>query len=359
MFSDFKNRHYLPSKNKFRLLNDIFSRLSLDDLNERLNHLSNLVDSLDTKIQNFVPIENSFVIFHVHNPEGKELNALINKIPNRMIDNVLISIPPIQIYSDGIFIAYGASDITNHEKKYSISAGLHTFQTSFNNITLTQTINCPKGQTTNVMFNFTRIDANFNFSFSENLSDYPSYLDPFFALVISYDAFHSEIILTGNSTFNFGELNTSISVSFIKTHFTLDSLLFDLTSHYLTQYYFSDPVFHYYQLPTISLLSNSNFQYWFIQSKTLGDYPSIGLLSSPTSREYLNTKNNSFDAYNFIPAYKNYVKLSADIPSLEINLEILGNAPIGSSINGSASQSGSLENIKFSSIPYDFNNDSF
>jgi len=51
MFADFKNNSYSATKNKFRKLKDIFDRLSLEALEERLTKLNTLIDALDVKAQ--------------------------------------------------------------------------------------------------------------------------------------------------------------------------------------------------------------------------------------------------------------------------------------------------------------------
>lgn len=91
--------------------------------------------------------ENSYIIVHVHNPEGIE----IGMIPG-------IGQTGVVIYDGDNSIGCGAYDAKTLNKPLSISSGTHNIKVRFNGITKEQSVSVDSGETKDVIFTLERIN---------------------------------------------------------------------------------------------------------------------------------------------------------------------------------------------------------
>lgn len=92
------------------------------------------------------------IIIHCHNPEGKEIGSIESQSGNIGFS--------VELYAGryaSTFLGYSASDSSTHNKPITITAGTHTIKAVFNNMIKTQSIAINPGETKTVTFVFERI----------------------------------------------------------------------------------------------------------------------------------------------------------------------------------------------------------
>ena len=185
MFNDFKIRTYSTTQNKLRVLKDIFDRLNLLKLNERLIALTKKIEILKTIKKGIddnppIPTEFSFgefLIIHAHNPEGKEIGQFCNPVELRYCSNPNDPNPvprsfltPPQFYIDNQYICTTPLNLDEHNfpiiklSNYGIRPGSHTFKVIFNGITETLNATILKNSIHTLTFEFQRIEQAINWN---------------------------------------------------------------------------------------------------------------------------------------------------------------------------------------------------
>jgi hypothetical protein len=182
IFGDFKRYHFDSVINRFRKLKNIFDRLDLFDFEKKLTSLTGKVDDL-TKIVTLLPdilkkpvTTGTFVIFHAHNPEDKEigqfgvqvapqLSFLSELIPLGFAENAFLTIEgeeaPIP----------GARVLSEHNALYPVHAGLHHCIAKFNNITVDLGYHqFNEGETTTITVVFPRQEYSLDWVFNDSAS---------------------------------------------------------------------------------------------------------------------------------------------------------------------------------------------
>ncbi|MFA5144017.1 MAG: alpha/beta hydrolase [Candidatus Omnitrophota bacterium] len=96
--------------------------------------------------------EASYIIVHVHNPEGIEIASIPNGVDTVSSDGS----QGAEIYDGDNFIAGGAYNTGTHCKPIEISSGSHTIKAKFNGMTKEEDVTLDPGQTKIVVFTFQR-----------------------------------------------------------------------------------------------------------------------------------------------------------------------------------------------------------
>jgi len=349
-FNDFKKRVYDKSKGKLRLLKDIFARLNLSELENKLLSINTSFISLDTKLkdfpdnykdQNLPPIPpipptppvpptpppyhyeprpdlneygHTYVICHIHNPEGIEIGCLAGSEAYVEFSGIFKYISPYNTSGHGEKLDLllclpepPTCSVICHFNGMTIDAGIYTFLPN---------------TTTTIIFTFSRVNADLIYDFSGS--------------EILEKNFVNTSLPIGFATYGPGE-------GFGQYYYVLNPSRFDMTIRAVqTEWYMETIAF---TLPStkypesiipISIPSQSNFLFWYTQIIKNSDYPNI----------FLHYSGGNQEIGNLISSALNYTGISFTIPSL-IASTYEGPSEVEKSVHGRCSS------LKMSSVPYD------
>lgn len=106
------------------------------------------------------PPNSSYVIFHLHNPEGKEINSIDGIVGSNKAT--------ITISGEGTF--FGAANLGEHGTRHLLNtSGTKSVSAHFNGINITQSIAFIPNTTTEIRITFPRTTANVNYSFIDSV----------------------------------------------------------------------------------------------------------------------------------------------------------------------------------------------
>ena len=184
---------------------------------------SNNSDSATVEVKsNYVPDGNTYYILHAHIPEGKEVGSV--KFRNSNGTPGYYSYPGYySIDNPNPQMMYTSYLIGTHGIRNIISSGLHTFRCQYNNITLTQVVNCLPNTTTTIIFTFPRNILPYTFN---ALADSGSFYlpngglsiqnrTPFHAQVYSEPTYNSIVNANMNAIVDLQQIIASIYLSVV------------------------------------------------------------------------------------------------------------------------------------------------
>ena len=205
---------------------------------------SNNSDSVTVEVKrNYIPDGNSYYILHAHIPEGKEVGSIKFRQayynPDIPLRETPYSYPGYySIDNPNPQAIQTSTSIGSHGVRSIISAGLHTFRCQFNNITLTQVVNCLPNTTTTIIFTFPRNILSYTFN---TLNDSGSFYlpfggsqtqnrPPFFVLVSSSPEFNSVVNANMTAIVNLEQILASLDFTVVASgvvsttaHYSLNS----------------------------------------------------------------------------------------------------------------------------------------
>jgi len=312
MFNDFKIRTYSTTKNKLRVLKDIFDRLNLFNFNNRLNALQGKVESLK-KLKHVLeenppttsePTEfgfGEFLIIHTHNPEGKEIGGLVL---TETLEIDLTSVP--RIYVDNIFVGNSPTNLLEHNfpirlSDYGIRPGIHICTIVFNGITKNLQFNGSKNSITILTFVFDRIDADLTYNDFGNQSGLNLHLSP----PDSINFTTSDVSTTGlfvAQSYSYSDFYTNFSTGYGEIDYLINKENFYLRlAAYLSE---EDKLANLCNLycwdsiwapspgtPRPNKIVNilpQDFNTWYVQSNQIGNYPDLILSEGESISQYHN-----------------------------------------------------------------------
>jgi hypothetical protein len=342
MFNDFKNLSYDSTKGKLRKIKALLDRLTLENYELELltQTVEHKIDRLDDQIRDFpetyqekkeeekvekddgnlpggggtggelpaVPPEepvippivitdvgpsgdsNSYFKVHVHNPEGYEINSITGIIETyRVIAIVNIS---------GHTPINGASNLSEHGVFHTITPGLHSISTTFNDMTIVGSFTVTSGRLYAITVTFPRTSMDLS-AVSYNHAETIHTLPPVgFDRPVSYSSFNKPfIIILGNNHdyYNINvEGNAQIELSLNLTNFRY----YNITSFTGIYYQYSSLVYSDTTLDTDSIINinplpSINFGNWICQNLQKDFYPYLELTHN-------NIMYNPFDSNSII-----------------------------------------------------------
>lgn len=101
-------------------------------------------------------VKGTNIIVHCHNPEGKEINSIINNREILDTNNRLLFLA--NIYDGDTLIGYGAFNAEEHFRPIPLSAGNHTIKVKYNGIVMEEAITLNKDETKELIFTFNRTE---------------------------------------------------------------------------------------------------------------------------------------------------------------------------------------------------------
>lgn len=278
-------------------------------------------------------VEGTNIIVHCHNPEDKEIASIEGAVGYSR--NVII-------YDGDILIGYGARSADRHNQPIPITPGFHTIKVKFNGTTKEQAITLDPNETKVLVFTFERTEyiipdfSPINCSLAVSGTYVPE--DP---MSSSFKLQDVSAQAEGKVTFRLectraidamANYSSNISMSLNRwnwsLNFALQVTLVKLEPVSSANFFSSGAAYLDKDLGVIP--ATDDFDVWFIQMEKIGYFP-INLAL--------------FDTIN--TAFPFTVKL-------HFILQDSSQIALGSSWNAEHSQSGSITNLKISSVPYDF-----
>jgi len=345
MFEDFSFSNYWKTKNKLRKTRELINRIYGDYLYklERIDRLKFPTIPVIPEI----PTEEgkAYLIIHCHNPEGKEINSIEG-------------VSGVSVYLNDDFLINGVSEAEEHNQNIEIDSGSYTVRAEFNGMTQTQEISIIKDEIKNVIFNFDRTNANFDYSESKNNS-----IDYTFDIVYPYDP----PLIDDQHIYGLFDIRTAIYITAKSPDGIAKGYAYSATNYNLNM-----TTFNVYGIGTINFTERSgntttavntslggasayqttypsnipiqsNFNEWYIQQNRDGIYP------------YCNFTNTNDVLLSNIIGYNLHL-ISAKKIQTDIKFYLSQSYQLAIGYQGGTktySDIGTLNYLKMSSIPYD------
>jgi len=152
------------------------------EVDEVFNNNNNLSKSFTVKEPYIAPPGKAYLIFHMHNPEGKEIGSILQKSKSawwRAINNSgMHLIEPTQGMDFDYFIPTSeATHAIPIEVVVEPGGETWTFEAKFNGMTLYQTVDIVAGDVKEIFFVFPRIEPGFLFTVSGGTPPNTYYVD--------------------------------------------------------------------------------------------------------------------------------------------------------------------------------------
>ena len=315
------------------------------------------------------PAKTSYIIVHALNPEGVEIASIEGMNP--------YSVP---IYDGETLIGFSPYNAESYSRPIPISSGTHTIKAKFNGIVKEQTINLNPGEIKELTFTFKRTEFNFanvldNIGGSyKNISQSGTKLPIHIKINdISSDPFQTGVWLSVYAT----KIDENADAKFAwkakaEAKVVLNSRRFEI--NFQAEAEITEAINVYgsisvgasymnstsYPIFPINIPSNNNFINWYVQCIRDNWWPTI-LLGDDSHMEWHelfgSTAGTSTKGYQFttLPASVNYSRM--DCVPLFQPCKRYASISVNTSGNrfGSTQEhcEGTLDNLKFSSIPYD------
>jgi hypothetical protein len=309
------------------------------------NYTNNTLNSSFNAKSTYSPDGNTYVIFHLHNPEGKEINSISG------ISGASITIEGVGTFS-------GASNLSTHAQRHLILSGVRNITVDFNGLTLTRTIEFKDNTTTEITFVFNRTEHILLYGINKT---HTMTLDGS-AYQIEYD---SSVIPWGYQMIM--QLSGIVSVSgYLDYLYTITPTTFHAENYmnfsgsgagfYDASVLFLASSFHTRNDINYVIPSNTTFNKWYIQQNKYQSYP------------IFNIKDSSLASYSFIietygysmrtlDSIKNYIALDTYLGTTDANSlvhHLTGSLSGGVVINDKKEiNTTNAIDIKVSSVPYD------
>jgi hypothetical protein len=318
------------------LKNITFLSEVLPVLNET-NTSNNSASTTTTIKTDYLPDGNTYVIVHLHNPEGKEIGSLTGT-------TLLIG------YESGSLNP--AVSIGTHNIRQLIPSGTHLFTAYFNGINLSQSVNCPANQTTIITFIFPRTIADINFSIDDTIT-YPNTSSSFLGEV-NYSTGGQintyNISWVAHLSANLLSYTSNLISTIIPTINSIPPVSLSVNArwgHTYNQFLPNAPI-------DIDVPIYTQFNRWWVQSKSLGNNFQIFLLDTAPypytvtamiadfmniNDTYLSLPLSSINYKKMLVLSPNFLQTNSYIPGLPSNTDTL---------------SGGFSYLFMSSVPYDF-----
>ena len=312
------------------------------------NYNNNSKSVQSTVKAEYTPDGNAYVIFHLHNPEGKEINSITGS-------GTGVNTANINIEGTGGFT--GASNLSEHGVRHVLSAsGVKLVTATFNGITIQQNVDFVADTTTQLTIPFPRTD-DLNMNYSNNLPatsfslTSPFYEQAFSALPLpSYVFTPNYNVATGEASANWTLTNSSFDGEIAIKR--LSGGAFGGVSHGVKQL-----ILYVFDLlaPGLALIipPTSAFNNWYAQSLQTGQYPTIALRRTglTTQRSVILSRTIQSEPY-----YQFRVLSANDGGYDHLYMDLKLRADAGTyNVWYTDTNSGVLLNggLKFSSVPYD------
>ena len=330
-----------------------------------VNNSTNNISNADVTLEGA-----SYIIVHVLNPEAIEIASIDGMSPYR-----------VEIYDGDALIGYSAHNNETYNKPIAISPGTHTIKVEFNGMTFEQNVNLELGETKVITFTFERtefyladyidsiggsytvsISREFTVSHSEKWWDME--ISPYYGVWNAHVAGHME---TGYGCEDVtGKVEASISVSFSSKEFYADGYA---RSQLITDCHWwiiSMCCLDTYVIISPNIPAYDNFRDWYVQYFISGNYPEFREDVSAYATVFIDP---DYDGYRVkkVPCSRTYenLRVSRFCPAtgygyghyhLGGHSVLCGADAKRPTTESSCSVSpieGSLQGLRFSSVPYD------
>ena len=380
MFNDFKNKVYSATSQKIRTLKNIYDRLRLPDLEERLLKLERSLGLTYQKTNSLPPSRTIvttsgkiYLIVHLHNPEGIEINSLIS---NFTFIGGIPSDARVEITGYGTIL--GASTLSQHGEQHDLTLFMQSYFSTyghrnvtlngiFNGIYVNQTYNLLPGTTTEVYFQFPRIDMAFDYATSStqsiDITTGPLGNGNYQLAPLPYQKpwhLQGRSIAPAPTTPNIIIGNTIGNYNISKTNFSADILTTKTVYGWIVSGYYGTTLANPPYLPNIVdiMVPSQPFTQWFSQGEGVGLYPFLHIYNNSFQGGTIFNSNISSPLTVFSrPANLSYTKLL-----IEPNDSYWLISEVYSGINTNHEYwNGAILNdgLKVSSVPYDLDNTGF